>query len=58
MRLSIPGRGTCDIGNVVLDMNGTIGLDGALIEGVEDRLALLGTMVRLVILTADTHGGA
>jgi soluble P-type ATPase len=58
MKISIPGRATYDIGHVALDMNGTIGLDGALMEGVADRLALLSTMVRLVILTADTHGGA
>lgn len=58
LRVSIPGRGEYSISNVVLDMNGTICLDGALIEGVADRVALLRSMVRLVILTADTHGGA
>lgn len=58
LKLSIPGRGVCYIINVVLDLNGTLGLDGALIEGVADRVALLRSMVRLVVLTADTHGGA
>ena len=58
LRLSIPGRGAYTISNVVLDMNGTISLDGTLIEGVADRVALLRTVARLVILTADTHGGA
>jgi len=33
-------------------------LDGALIEGVAAGLARLSTMVRLVMITADTHGGA
>jgi len=58
MRLVVPGRGTYDIGHVVLDMNGTLGLDGKLLEGVAERLGLLGATVRLVMITADTHGGA
>jgi soluble P-type ATPase len=58
VRVVIPGRGTYEIENLVLDMNGTIALDGELLEGVEERLALLRSMVRVVIITADTHGGA
>ena len=58
MRVVVPGRGTYEIENLVLDMNGTIALDGELLEGVQERLALLRSMVRVVIITADTHGGA
>ncbi|MBN1629995.1 MAG: ATPase P [Thermoleophilia bacterium] len=58
MRLVIPGRGTYDIGHLVLDMNGTLGLDGELIEGVAERLGRLGGDPRPVMITADTHGGA
>ena len=58
MRLAVPGRGTYDIRHVVLDLNGTLGLDGRLLEGVAERLGLLGAAMRLVMITADTHGGA
>ena len=57
MRVVVPGGDTYEIENLVLDMNGTIALDGELLEGVEERLALLRSMVRVVIITADTHGG-
>ena len=58
MRLMAPGRGTYEIEHVVLDMNGMIALDGELLEGVEERLAVLRTMMHVVIITADTHGTA
>lgn len=58
MKLVIPGRGTYDIENLVLDMNGTLGLDGKLVEGVAERLTRLSARLHLVMVTADTHGGA
>lgn len=58
MELTIPGRGTLDIATVVLDMNGTIALDGQLLEGVRERLALLAEKVRVIVVTADTFGTA
>ena len=58
MRVADPGRGTYEIETMVLDMNGTIGLDGELLNGVEERLALLRAEMQVVIITADTHGGA
>jgi soluble P-type ATPase len=58
VRLAIPSRGTYDIEHVVLDMNGTLAVDGEPVEGLVDRLARLGTVVDLAVLTADTHGGA
>lgn len=58
MRIEIPGRGTLEIEHAVLDMNGTLAVDGALIDGVAERLASLQGLVHVVVLTADTHGGA
>ncbi len=58
MRLVVPGRGTYEVEHLVLDMNGTIAVDGELLEGVEERLSVLRHMVHLVIITADTHGSA
>lgn len=56
--ICIPGRTILSVTHVVLDMNGTIALDGKPLEGVAERLAQLSTLARLVMLTADTHGGA
>jgi len=43
---------------LVLDLNGTISLDGAIIEGVPGRLELLRRLVDITIVTADTRGKA
>lgn len=58
MKLAIPGRPVHDLAYAVLDVNGTIALDGDLLEGVEERLTRLGGSLRVVIVTADTHRSA
>ena len=42
----------------MLDLNGTIALDGQIIEGVKDRLHQLSSLLSISIVTADTHGSA
>jgi len=42
----------------VLDLNGTIAVDGEIIEGVEGRLHQISRLVNISIVTADTHGSA
>lgn len=58
MRLVIPGRNTYDLTHLILDMNGTLGLDGELLDGVAERLVSLHKELMPVMVTADTHGGA
>jgi P-type E1-E2 ATPase len=58
MNVSLPGRGSHDLQNLVLDMNGTIALDGKLIDGVADRISRLKSLMQVFLITADTHGGA
>jgi len=58
MRVKVPGRNDLVIENVLLDVNGTLALDGRLLEGVAARIAQLRELTRVVIVTADTHGGA
>lgn len=58
MRLVVPGRGSYDIRYVVLDMNGTVALDGRPVDGVAERLGRLREAAHPVLLTADTHGTA
>ena len=57
IRIDIPGREQpLVIEALVLDYNGTIAVDGALIEGVQERIEALSSLVDLYVLTADTYG--
>lgn len=56
MFIAIPGRNTVQIHNLVLDFNGTIALDGELLEGVGQRLEQLSRLVSIHVITADTNG--
>jgi len=58
IEIDIPGKGVYRFEHLVLDLNGTISLDGAVIEGVSERLELLRRLVDIVIVTADTQGKA
>ena len=42
----------------MLHLNGTIAVDGEIIEGVEGRLHQISRLVNISIVTADTHGSA
>ncbi|MDY0234778.1 MAG: HAD family hydrolase [Gudongella sp.] len=52
----IPGRDNIEIENVVLDYNGTIAIDGKLIDGAKELINILAEHVDIYILTADTYG--
>jgi P-type E1-E2 ATPase len=54
--LNIPGKGTYQIEHVVFDVNGTLALDGALLEGIPEKIRHLQTLVNVHLITADTHG--
>lgn len=52
----IPGREDIEIENIVFDYNGTIAVDGKILEGVKELLSELGKHLSVYILTADTYG--
>ena len=56
IELSIPGRGLMRLEHLVSDVNGTLALDGRLIDGVADSLLALADRLTLHLLTADTLG--
>ena len=56
IRIEIPGREPLEIAHVVLDYNGTIAVDGALLPSVRQRLEQLSQAVEIHVLTADTYG--
>lgn len=58
MLLSIPGRENIQIFNVILDFNGTIAIDGKLIDGVSEKINELSNLMNFYVVTADTYGTA
>jgi soluble P-type ATPase len=56
IEIEIPGRGLYRLEHLVLDVNGTITLEGELIEGVAERLVQLRPLLTVHIVTADTRG--
>jgi P-type E1-E2 ATPase len=56
IELTIPGRGELHLQHLVTDVNGTLALDGTLLEGVARRLGNLRDRLSLHLITADTHG--
>ncbi len=56
IELDIPGRGTLQLQHLVSDVNGTLAVDGALLDGLAKRIAALRDRLAVHLLTADTHG--
>lgn len=56
IELNIPGRGIVQLEHLVCDVNGTLAIDGQLIEGVARLLRNLKDRLTVHLLTADTHG--
>ncbi len=56
IELAIPGRGGLRLEHLVLDVNGTLALDGRLIEGVAEAINNLRDRLQIHLITADTHG--
>jgi len=56
IEIKIPGNKILQLEHLVLDYNGTIAFDGALIDGVKECLAELSQMLTIHVITADTFG--
>jgi P-type E1-E2 ATPase len=56
IELAIPGRGTLRLQHLVTDVNGTLALDGALMDGVARCITSITDRLTVHLLTADTHG--
>ncbi len=57
-KVDIPGYGTLELEHLVLDYNGTLAVDGTLVEGVAERLVGLADHLDIHVVTADTFGKA
>ena len=58
LNIKIPGREEMTLSHLILDYNGTIAEDGAIIESIRPRLARLSEKLSIYVITADTHGTA
>ncbi|SHH11575.1 ATPase, P-type (transporting), HAD superfamily, subfamily IC [Thermosyntropha lipolytica DSM 11003] len=57
LQISIPGRDkTLHLKNILLDLNGTLTVNGVLQEGVRERIKILKNKFSIYLLTADTFG--
>ncbi|HEY7064406.1 MAG TPA: HAD hydrolase family protein [Chloroflexota bacterium] len=56
LTIDVPGWQTLNLAHLVLDVNGTIALDGELMAGVGDRLVGLQRLLQVHLVSADTRG--
>jgi len=56
IELNIPGRGSLQLEHLVTDVNGTLAMDGQLLDGLAKKIASLRDRLTIHLLTADTHG--
>ena len=58
LTIDIPGWRRLELEHLVLDLNGTVALDGALLPGVAQAVDQLGQSLACHLVTADTFGTA
>lgn len=56
MKIDIPGTGEIEIENLLMDYNGTLAVDGQIVDGVKDKINELSCLVKIHVITADTFG--
>ena len=56
LEITIPGHRVLLLQYLVMDYNGTLALDGVLLDGVRPRLISLSERLQLHVVTADTFG--
>jgi P-type E1-E2 ATPase len=56
IEVNVPGLGLLALQHLVLDLNGTIAVDGEVLPGVAERLDRLSGQLNVHLLSADTRG--
>jgi len=56
IEFKVPGRGDYQLEHLVMDVNGTLAMDGKLMDGVAAKVTTLQNHLTIHLLTADTHG--
>lgn len=59
MNFEIPGQGNVDIKTLILDLNGTLAVNGQLVEGVKEKLdSLKEKGLQIILFSGNTRGNA
>ena len=58
IKINIPGYKNIQLKYLVLDYNGTLAVDGQILDGVYDQLKSLADKLEIHVITADTFGKA
>lgn len=58
IRVTIPGLRIVVLEHLVLDYNGTLAVDGKMLEGIEERIATLARELTVHIVTGNSYGDA
>lgn len=58
IKLDIPRKGVFEFENIVVDLNGTLCIDGKIHPKARDKINLLAKKANVYVLTADTRGKA
>ncbi|MCC3867499.1 HAD family hydrolase [Terrisporobacter mayombei] len=58
INIDIPGRESLELENLVFDFNGTIAVDGRILENIKNQLTELSKIINIYVITADTYGMA
>lgn len=56
IKFNIPGLGDYNLEHLVMDVNGTLAIDGHLVDGIAAKISSLRGQLTIHLLTADTHG--
>jgi P-type E1-E2 ATPase len=58
LRFEIPGLGNLALAHLVLDYNGTLAVDGHVLDGVREELIAIAEHMNVHVVTGNTHGDA
>jgi len=58
LKMDIPGLGELHLSHAIFDFNGTLAIEGQLIDGIAERLNRLSERIQLHIITGDSFGKA
>lgn len=57
LTINLPGRdSTLELRNLILDLNGTLSVDGMVIEGVKSQVNELKSLLQVYLVSSDTLG--
>jgi soluble P-type ATPase len=58
IEIDVPGWGSLDIDNIVIDLDGTLATDGKIAPEVKEKIGALSNLAKIYILTANPQGPA